>query len=324
MEWLDGVRVCVTGGAGFVGSHVVDRLLRTGADVLVLDNFRTGRRQNLAHLAGEPRLTLVEHDVTEYIDIDGPLDAILHLASPASPVDYLQLPIPTLKVGSVGTWHTLGLARAKQARYLLASTSEVYGDPEVHPQPESYWGKVDPTGPRAVYDEAKRFAEALALAYHRTHGVDVRIARIFNTYGSRMRTDDGRVVPSFIAAAVRGEPLEIHGDGLQTRTLCHIEDTVDGLLRLLTVDGGPDTDVHLPVNIGGIEELSVLEMAHLIVDLADSDSPMVHVEGNPDDPQRRRPDLTRARALLGYEQRTDTRAGLTETIEWYRGVVAAS
>lgn len=311
----DGARVCVTGGAGFVGSHLCDALAAAGADVLVLDNLRTGRRENIAHLLDDGRVTLVEHDVSLRIDVDGPVDAICHLASPASPVDYLQLPIPTLKAGSVGTLNTLGLARATGARYLLASTSEVYGDPEVHPQPESYPGRVDPTGPRAVYDEAKRFAEALTLAYHRTHGVDVRIARLFNTYGSRVRTDDGRVVPSFVAAAVEGRPLVVHGDGQQTRTLCHVRDTVDGLMRLLAVEGD---DVSLPVNIGGRSEVRIVDLAHRVIELAGSSSAVEHGPRAPADPRRRCPDLTRAAALLGYAPRVPDDEGISETIDWYR------
>jgi dTDP-glucose 4,6-dehydratase len=307
--------VCVTGGAGFVGSHLCDALVAVGAEVLVLDNLRTGRLENIAHLLDAGLLTFVEHDVTEHVDVDGPLDAVLHLASPASPRDYLRLPIPTLKAGAVGTWHALGLALAEDARFLLASTSEVYGDPEVHPQPETYPGRVDPTGPRAVYDEAKRFAEALTLAYHRTHGLDVRIARIFNTYGTRMRSDDGRVVPSFVEAAVTGRPLTVHGDGRQTRSLCHVADLVDGLVSLLVVEA---PDVAMPVNLGGEEELSVRELADLVVRLAGSDSPIVHDDAAVDDPRRRRPDLTRARALLGHEPSIGTVDGLTSTIAWYR------
>lgn len=323
MDSLQGSRVVVTGGAGFLGSHLTDALATAGAEVLVLDNLRTGRVDNLARWVDQDAVTLVEHDVTEHIDVDGRVDAVLHLASPASPVDYLRLPIPTLKVGSLGTLNALGLALANDARFLLASTSEVYGDPEVHPQPEEYWGRVDPTGPRAVYDEAKRFAEALTLAYNRAHGVDTRIARIFNTYGPRMRTDDGRVVPSFVAAAVAGDPLTVHGDGLQTRTLCHVDDLVGGLVALLRAPEHHEADVHFPVNIGGTEELRVLDIAHLVVELVGSDAPIVHVDAAVDDPQRRRPDLRRARRLLDYTPRVTTRDGLADTVDWYRTHVAS-
>lgn len=315
-ENLDGAAVVVTGGAGFIGSHVVDRLVASGADVLVLDNLRTGRRENLAHLGD--RIVFRNHDVSEHIDVEGDVDIVLHLASPASPVDYLRLPIPTLKVGSLGTHNALGLALAKGARFLLTSTSEVYGDPAVHPQPETYWGNVNPVGPRGVYDEAKRFAEALTLAYHRHHDLDVRIARIFNTYGPRMRVDDGRLVPSFLIAAEAGEPLEVHGDGSQTRTLCYVDDLVDGLLALLLA---PATeDVHGPVNLGGTDEVSVLEFARRVRVLAGSSGEVVHGDRPVDDPQRRCPDLARARALLGWAPSTDLDEGLRRTLAWYRQV----
>ena len=316
---LEGSRVVVTGGAGFVGSHVVDRLVGLGAEVLVLDNLRTGRRENIAQHVEAGRVELREHDVSEHIDVDGPVDHVLHLASPASPADYLRLPIPTLKAGSLGTHNALGLALAKDARFLLTSTSEVYGDPEVHPQPETYWGNVNPTGPRGVYDEAKRFAEALTLAYHRAHGVDVRIARIFNTYGPRMRIDDGRMVPSFLTAAVVGEPLTIHGDGDQTRTLCYVDDLVGGLLALLSA---PDhDDVHDPVNLGGIEEVTVLQFARQVLQVTGSDSEVVHVGRPVDDPERRRPDLARATELLGWSSSTSLEEGMRRTLEWYRSEV---
>ena len=313
-DTLDGAVVVVTGGAGFIGSHVVDRLVAQGADVLVLDNLRTGRRENLAHHGD--RIRFREHDVTEHIVVDGPVDLVLHLASPASPVDYLRLPIPTLKVGSLGTHNALGLALAKDARFLLTSTSEVYGDPQVHPQPESYWGHVNPVGPRGVYDEAKRFAEAMTLAYHRHHGLDVRIARIFNTYGPRMRVDDGRLVPSFLVAAEAGDPLEVHGDGSQTRTLCYVDDLVDGLLALVALPAGDG--VHDPVNLGGTDEVSVAAFAARVRAVAGSDSQIVHTDRPVDDPQRRRPDLTRAAALLGWAPSTPLVEGLERTMAWYR------
>ena len=324
MPALAGAHVVVTGGAGFVGSHLVDALLSAGvAGVVVFDDLRTGSWSNLAHHADDPRLTTREHDVTGYIEVDGPVDVVLHLASPASPVDYLRLPIPTMKAGSLGTLNALGLAKARGARFLLASTSEVYGDPEVHPQPEDYFGRVDTTSPRAVYDEAKRFAEALTLAYHRAHGVDTRIARIFNTYGPRMRTDDGRVVPAFVGAAVAGLPLPVHGDGSQTRTLCHVDDLVAGLLALLAVPAGTvvdGVDVHEPVNLGGTEELAIIDLAFLVAELAGSDAGVRFEPAAVDDPTRRCPDLTRARTLLDHRALVSTRDGLARTIEWYRSL----
>ncbi len=311
---LQGAVAVVTGGAGFIGSHVVDRLVAADARVIVLDNLRTGRLANLAHHAGD--IEVRDHDVSEHIDVAGPVDLVLHLASPASPVDYLRLPIPTLKVGSLGTHNALGLALAKGARFLLASTSEVYGDPAVHPQPETYWGNVNPVGPRGVYDEAKRFAEALTLAYQRHHDLDVRIARIFNTYGPRMRVDDGRLVPSFLAAAEAGEPLEVHGDGSQTRTLCYVDDLVDGLMALLRATTDPD--VHAPVNLGGTEEVSVAEVAALVRSVTESASQVVHGERPVDDPERRCPDLTRAGELLGWAPTVPLEEGLRRTLAWYR------
>jgi len=309
---LEGARVVVTGGAGFLGSHLCLALVDAGARVVVVDNLLTGTWDNLSTLDGDGRLERLEHDVSEHVEVDGPVDAVLHLASPASPVDYLRYPIQTLKVGALGTHNALGLALAKDARFLLASTSEVYGDPEVHPQPEDYWGHVNPVGPRGVYDEAKRFAEALALAYHRTHGVPVRIARIFNTYGPRMRRHDGRAVPAFLAAALAGEPLPVHGDGQQTRTLCHVDDLVAGLLALLVHD-----DVDGPVNLGGEQEVTVLGLARTIARLAGSDAGVQHLPRPVDDPQRRCPDLTRARTLLGYAPRVGLEEGLADTLAWF-------
>jgi dTDP-glucose 4,6-dehydratase len=310
------MRVLVTGGAGFLGSHLCDYLLEQGHTVICMDNLITGSTANIAHLAGHERFLFVKHDVTNYIFIDGPLDAVLHFASPASPIDYLELPIQTLKVGALGTHKALGLAKDKRARFLLASTSEVYGDPLVHPQPEDYWGNVNPIGPRGVYDEAKRFAEAMTMAYHRTHGVDTRIVRIFNTYGPRMRLSDGRVVPNFIAQALRGEALTVYGDGSQTRSFCYVSDLIDGIYRLLT------TDVHTPVNIGDPHEMTVLDFARKIVALTGSRSPITTVQPEDfrvrDDPKVRRPDITRARTLLGWEPRVPVDEGLQRTIEWFR------
>lgn len=310
------MRVLVTGGAGFLGSHLCDYLLAHGHTVIGMDNLITGNTANIAHLAGHERFLFVKHDVTNYIFIDGPLDAVLHFASPASPIDYLELPIQTLKVGALGTHKALGLSKDKGARFLLASTSEVYGDPLVHPQPEAYWGNVNPIGPRGVYDEAKRFAEAITMAYHRTHGVDTRIVRIFNTYGPRMRLNDGRVVPNFIAQALRGEALTVYGDGSQTRSFCYVSDLIDGIYRLLTAD------VHTPVNIGDPHEMTVLEFARKIITLTGSRSPITSVQPQDsrvrDDPKVRRPDITLARTLLGWEPRVPVDEGLQRTIESFR------
>lgn len=312
MTDVTGWRVVVTGGAGFLGSHLADRLLEDGAQVIVFDNFLTGDKANISHLMDHPKFTLIEQDVTGFLHVDGPVDAVLHFASPASPIDYLELPIQTLKVGSLGTHNALGLAKAKQARFMLASTSEVYGDPTVHPQPESYWGNVNPIGPRGVYDEAKRFAESLAFAYHHTHGVAVRVARIFNTYGPRMRMHDGRAVPTFIRQALNNEPLTIAGDGAQTRSLCYVADLIDGLMRLLVSDHTG------PINIGSPFEVSINELADMIVTLAGSNATTITIDRPVDDPQIRRPDTTKARELLGWDASTALEDGLARTIAWYR------
>jgi dTDP-glucose 4,6-dehydratase len=311
------VKVLVTGAAGFLGSHLVDRLLAAGYDVIGMDNLVTGSAVNLAHLAADPRFKFVHHNVSQYITLHGRLDGVLHFASPASPVDYLELPIQTLKVGSLGTHNALGLALAKGARFMLASTSEVYGDPMVHPQPESYWGHVNPVGPRGVYDEAKRFAEALTMAYHRVHGLDTRIVRIFNTYGPRMRPGDGRVVSNFIMQALRGEPLTIYGDGTQTRSFCFVDDLIDGLVALFE-RGSAD-----PMNIGNPGEFTVRELADLVVSVTGSRS---RIEFRPlpvDDPRQRCPDISCARAVLGWEPRVPLEEGIRRTVEYFRSRMAA-
>ncbi len=309
------MRILVTGAAGFLGSHLCDRLLAEGHEVVGMDNFLTGSPDNLAHLAGHPRFSFIRHDVTNFIFVPGKLDAVLHFASPASPnrlspYGYPNLPIQTLKVGALGTHNTLGLAKAHGARFLIASTSEVYGDPEVHPQPETYWGKVNPIGERSVYDEAKRFAEAMTMAYHRYHGVDTRIVRIFNTYGPRMRLDDGRVMPNFIQQALRGEPLTVYGDGSQTRSFCYVDDLIDGIYRLLL------SDTHEPVNIGNPGEFTILELAEAVNRLTGNPAGVVFMAEarDRDDPQRRCPDIRRARALLGWEPRIGLEEGLRRTI----------
>ncbi|MEJ5198218.1 MAG: UDP-glucuronic acid decarboxylase family protein [Anaerolineae bacterium] len=307
------MRILVTGGAGFIGSHLCDRLLADGHEVIAMDNLITGSVDNIAHLAGHPRFQFIHHDVTNYIYVPGSLDAVMHLASPASPVDFARIPIQILKVGSLGTHNTLGLALAKGARYLLASTSEVYGDPLVHPQPESYWGNVNPIGIRGVYDEAKRFAEAITMAYHRIHGLDTRIIRIFNTYGPRMRLDDGRVVPNFIGQALRSQPLTVYGDGSQTRSFCYVSDLVEGMVRLLLSD-----EVY-PVNVGNPAELSILAFAELINRLTGNRAGIVFKPLPQDDPRVRRPDITRARTILGWEPQVPVEVGLARTIEYYRG-----
>jgi dTDP-glucose 4,6-dehydratase len=305
-------RTVVTGGAGFLGSHLCERLLADGDEVLCLDNFVTGQPGNVGHLLENPGFRLVRADVTDYVHVPGPVDNVLHFASPASPIDYLQLPIATLKVGSIGTMHALGLAKEKGARFLLASTSETYGDPQIHPQPETYWGHVNPVGPRGVYDEAKRFAEAMTMAYRRTHGVDTAIVRIFNTFGPRMRPNDGRAIPTFIRQALTGEPITVAGDGTQTRSVCYVDDLVEGLLRLLR------SDCEGPVNIGNPHELSMLELARWIRDLAGSSSEIEFVERPQDDPTVRQPDITLARTRLGWEPQVPIEEGLKRTIEWFR------
>jgi dTDP-glucose 4,6-dehydratase len=311
------VKVLVTGGAGFLGSHLCERLLAEGHDVVAMDNLLTGNLRNIAHLEEQPRFRVVKHDVTRYIQWDGPLDAVLHFASPASPIDYLELPIQTLKVGSLGSHNALGLAFATKARFLMASTSEVYGDPLVHPQPETYWGNVNPIGPRGVYDEAKRFAEAITMAYHRAHAVDTRIVRIFNTYGERMRPRDGRVVPALIGQALAGEPMTVFGDGSQTRSFCYVSDLIDGIYRLLL---SSETD---PVNIGNPAELTVLEFARTIQRLTKTKSEIVFTPLPVDDPKVRQPDITKAKTILGWEPKVKLEDGLVRTIEYFRELMAA-
>jgi dTDP-glucose 4,6-dehydratase len=306
------MRILVTGGAGFVGSHLCDRLLTDGHDVIAMDNLVTGSTDNIAHLAGNRHFKFIFHDVTEYIYVPGALDAVMHLASPASPVDFARIPIPILKVGSLGTHNTLGLALAKRARYLIASTSEVYGDPLIHPQPESYWGNVNPIGVRGVYDEAKRFSEAITMAYHRIHGVDTRIIRIFNTYGPRMRLSDGRVVPNFIGQALHGEPLTVYGDGSQTRSFCFVSDLVEGMVRLLL---SSETD---PVNVGNPVELTILAFAQVINRLTGNQAGIAFKPLPVDDPRVRRPDITRARTILGWEPQVAVEDGLKQTIVYFR------
>lgn len=308
---VPGARVVLTGAAGFLGSHLAARLVAAGADVVGIDDLSSGRVENLAGLLSNPAFELREADVSDGFTVDGPVDAVLHLASPASPPDYLARPIETLRVGSEGTRAALELALARSARFFLTSTSEVYGDPLVHPQPETYWGNVNPIGVRSVYDEAKRFAEALTYAYVRTHGLDARVARIFNTYGPHMRPDDGRVVSNFIVQALAGQDLTVYGDGRQTRSFCYVDDEVDGLLALL------DSDVHGPVNIGNDGEFDMLSLAELVIELTGSNSHIVHEPLPLDDPRVRRPDLTRARTELGWEPRVSLRDGLVPTIAYF-------
>jgi dTDP-glucose 4,6-dehydratase len=311
------MRVLITGAAGFLGSHLTDRFLRDGHEVIGLDNFVTGSPDNIAHLTGHPRFSFLRHNISTETYIAGPLDGVLHFASPASPIDYLELPIQTLKVGSLGTFNALGVAKAKQARFFLASTSEVYGDPLVHPQTEGYWGNVNPIGPRGVYDEAKRFAEAATMAYHRYHHVDTRIVRIFNTYGPRMRPNDGRVVSNFIVQALTGAPLTVYGDGRQTRSFCYVDDEVEGIYRLF-MRGDSE-----PTNIGNPDEYSVRQLADMVIELADSRSEIVEQPLPEDDPKVRRPDISRARAMLDWVPAVDVRAGLTRTIQYFRTLMDA-
>jgi len=304
-------RIVVTGGAGFLGSHICEELLRRGDEVVAIDNLLTGSVDNIAHLFGEKGFVFVEHDVTNFVHVSGAVDAVMHFASPASPVDYLEHPIKTLKVGSLGTHKTLGLAKDKGARYMLASTSEVYGDPAVHPQTEDYWGHVNPVGPRGVYDEAKRFAEAMTMAYHRSHGVDVRIIRIFNTYGERMRPNDGRVVSNFLVQALAGKPITVYGDGSQTRSFCYVDDEVRGILALL------DSEHVGPVNIGNPDEFTVLELAQRVLEVTGSSSEIVYEPLPVDDPTQRQPDISLARQVLGWEPRVPLEEGLRHTAAWF-------
>lgn len=310
-------RVLITGGAGFLGSHLSERFLAEGYEVICMDNLLTGSLDNVEHLFRDPHFQFHHQDVTEFLHVPGKLDAILHFASPASPIDYLEFPIQTLKVGSLGTHKALGLAHAKGARFLLASTSECYGDPLVHPQAEDYWGNVNPVGPRGVYDEAKRFAEAMTMGYHRYHGVATRIVRIFNTYGPRMRLNDGRALPAFMGQALEGRPLTVFGDGSQTRSFCFVDDLVDGIYRLL------GSEESLPVNIGNPNEMTILEFAQKVVELTGSASEITYQPLPEDDPKVRQPDISKARRLLGWEPKVDLETGLRRTLDYFRGEVAA-
>src|SRR5690554_136925 len=307
-------KVLITGAAGFLGSHLCDKFINEGFHVIGMDNFITGEIKNISHLLDNPSFQFIEHDVTEFIEIEGNLDYILHFASPASPIDYLKIPIQTLKVGSLGTHNLLGLAKEKNARILIASTSEVYGDPLVHPQTEEYFGNVNTIGPRGVYDEAKRFQESITMAYHRTHGLDTRIARIFNTYGPRMRLNDGRVIPAFIGQALRGEDLTVFGDGLQTRSFCYVDDQIDGLYRLLL------SDFHLPVNIGNPGEITILDFAKEIVKLTGTDQKIVFKPLPEDDPLQREPDISKAKKILGWEPKVSREEGMKKTYEYFKSL----
>jgi dTDP-glucose 4,6-dehydratase len=311
-------RSLVTGGAGFLGSHLCDFLIAEGHEVLCLDKLLTGRSKNIEHLTGQERFTFIQHDVTKPIEIEGPLDYILHFASPASPKDYAEHPIHTLKVGAIGTYHALGLAKAKGAVFLLASTSEVYGDPEVNPQPESYWGHVNPVGPRSVYDEAKRYAEAITMAYHQVHHLKVRIARIFNTYGPRMRLNDGRALPNFMTQALRGEPITVYGGGSQTRSFCFVSDLVEGIYRLLL------SNENEPVNLGNPEEVTILQMAREIIEVTGSHSDITFKALPQDDPKVRRPDITKAKQCLGWEPRVSRLEGLKRTLPYFHASLESS
>jgi dTDP-glucose 4,6-dehydratase len=312
------VRAVITGGAGFLGSHLCDRFLAEGWDVLAIDNLVTGTAANLAHLKGNPRFATMQHDVSRHITVDGPVDYVLNFASPASPVDYLKLPIQTLKVGALGTHNTLGLALAKKAKYFLASTSECYGDPAVTPQPETYWGNVNPIGPRGVYDEAKRFAEAMVMAYHRYHGVDTHIVRIFNTYGPRMRLNDGRALPNFVYQALTGQPITVYGDGHQTRSFCYVSDLIEGIWRLA------HSEEHEPTNIGNPQEITILEFAERIRALTGVTTPIIFKPLPQDDPKQRCPDISKARRVLHWEPKVNLEEGLRVTLEYFQAQVAAT
>ena len=311
-------KALITGGAGFLGSHLCDRFLREGYRVVCMDNLLTGTPDNINHLFGNDDFTFIKHDVTNFIHVPGELDIILHFASPASPIDYLEMPIQTLKVGSLGTHKALGLAKEKEARFLLASTSEVYGDPQVHPQKEDYWGNVNPIGFRGVYDEAKRFAEAMTMAYHRYHGLDTRIVRIFNTYGSRMRVDDGRALPTFMSQALQGEPLTVYGDGSQTRSFCYVDDLIEGIWLL------SQSDYVEPVNLGNPEEITIQEFAEEIIELTGSSSKSVYEELPKDDPQVRQPDISRAEEVLEWAPRTHRKEGLKKTLQYFKKKISES
>ncbi len=306
------MRSLITGGAGFLGSHLCDRLIAEGHEVICIDNLITGDISNIEHLAGNQHFRFIHHDVTEYIFVEGEIDWVFHFASPASPIDYLKFPIQTLKVGSLGTHKALGFAKAKNARFLLASTSETYGDPLVHPQTEEYWGNVNPVGPRGVYDEAKRFAEAMTMAYHRTHGLDTRIVRIFNTYGERMRVQDGRAIPAFMSQALRNEDVTVFGDGSQTRSVCYVSDLIEGIFQLM------NSDYHLPMNIGNPDEVTILQLAKEIIEITESKSKIVFKELPQDDPKVRQPDITKARTILGWEPKVPRVEGLQRTMDYFK------
>lgn len=309
------MRTLITGGAGFLGSHLCDYLMEKGHEVICIDNLLTGSTENIEHCFGNPKFKFIKHNVSEYIYVGGEINNVMHFASPASPMDYLKFPIQTLKVGSLGTLNAIGVAKSKKAKFFLASTSEVYGDPHVHPQTEEYWGNVNPVGPRGVYDEAKRFAEAMVMAYHRSHGIDTRIVRIFNTYGPRMRINDGRALPAFISQAINGESLTVFGDGLQTRSFCYVSDLVEGIYRLL------GSDVNEPVNIGNPTEIKLIDVAKEIVEMTGSKSKIIFKPLPIDDPKCRRPDITKAKKLLNWEPKVSRTEGLKKTIEYFRSVL---